>query len=183
MGGKLKNPSYEQVSSGMSGHAEVLQVTFDPAKVSYEKLLDTFWLNHDPTVIDRQFCDYGSQYRPSIFYHNEEQKRLAEASKAKWEKAKPFKQPIPTPIVAPTEFWPAEDYHQNYHVKNPVRYKFYSTGCGRYAGLDELWGSYRKKCFSRYSASSIHTIWMASRSFSPQRFGSSSNPGSALPHL
>jgi len=145
MGGKLKNPSYEQVSSGMSGHAEALQVTFDPAKVSYEKLLDTFWLNHDPTVIDRQFCDHGSQYRPSIFYHNEEQRRLAEASKAKWEKAKPFKQPILTPIVAASEFWPAEDYHQDYHVKNPVRYKFYSTGCGRYARLDELWGSYRRK--------------------------------------
>src|SRR5881392_3443490 len=95
-GGKVKNPSYEQVSSGRTGHAEVVEVTFDPKKVSYEKLLDVFWLNHDPTVIDRQFCDSGTQYRPGIFYSGEEQKRLAEASKAKWEKAKPFKQPILT---------------------------------------------------------------------------------------
>src|SRR5687767_14144515 len=86
MGGKVKNPSYDQVSTGRTGHTEVVQVTFDPAKVSYEKLLDTFWLNHDPTVKDRQFCDVGSQYRPEIFYHSEEQKRLAEASKAKGEK-------------------------------------------------------------------------------------------------
>src|SRR3954469_4281506 len=93
-GGKVKNPSYEQVSSGRTGHAEAVQVTFDPSKVSYDKLLDTFWLNHDPTVTDRQFCDAGSQYRPEIFYHSEEQKRLAEASKAKWEKAKPFRQPL-----------------------------------------------------------------------------------------
>ena len=145
MGGKLKNPSYEQVSSGMSGHAEVVQVTFDPAKVSYEKLLDVFWLNHDPTVTDRQFCDSGNQYRPAIFYYGEEQKRLAEASKAKWEKAKPFRQPIVTPIVAATDFWPAEAYHQDFYKTNPVRYKFYVSGCGRYARLDELWGALRKK--------------------------------------
>ena len=145
MGGKLKNPSYEQVSSGMSGHTEVVEVTFDPSKVSYEKLLDVFWLNHDPTVIDRQFCDAGTQYRPAIFYYGEQQKRLAEASKAKWEKAKPFRQPILTPIVAAGEFWPAEAYHQDFYKTNPVRYKFYVTGCGRYARLDELWGGLRKK--------------------------------------
>jgi peptide-methionine (S)-S-oxide reductase len=144
MGGTLKNPTYEQVSSGMSGHAEAVQVTFDPAKVSYEKLLDVFWLNHDPTVTNRQFCDSGTQYRPVIFYHSEEQKRLAEASKAKWEKAKPFKQPILTPIVAATDFWPAEAYHQDFYKTNSVRYKFYVTGCGRYARLDELWGPLRK---------------------------------------
>jgi peptide-methionine (S)-S-oxide reductase len=144
-GGKVKTPSYEQVSSGMTGHTEAVEVTFDPAKVSYEKLLDVFWLNHDPTVTDRQFCDSGSQYRPGIFYHGEEQKRLAEASKAKWEKAKPFKQPILTPIVQAGEFWPAEAYHQDFYKTNPVRYKFYVTGCGRYARLDELWGSLRKK--------------------------------------
>jgi peptide-methionine (S)-S-oxide reductase len=145
MGGTLKNPTYEQVSSGMSGHAEAVQVTFDPAKVSYEKLLDVFWLNHDPTVTNRQFCDSGTQYRPVIFYHSEEQKRLAEASKAKWEKAKPFKQPILTPIIAATDFWPAEAYHQDFYKTNSVRYKFYVTGCGRYARLDELWGGLRKK--------------------------------------
>jgi len=144
-GGKVKNPSYEQVSSGRTGHTEAVQVTYDPAKVSYEKLLDVFWLNHDPTVTDRQFCDSGTQYRPAIFYYGEEQKRLAEASKAKWEKAKPFRQPILTPIVAATEFWPAEAYHQDFYKTNPVRYKFYVSGCGRYARLDELWGSLRKK--------------------------------------
>jgi peptide-methionine (S)-S-oxide reductase len=144
-GGSVKNPSYEQVSSGTTGHAEAVQVTYDPGKVSYEKLLDVFWLNHDPTVADRQFCDAGSQYRPAIFVHNAEQKKLAEASKAKWEKNKPFKKPILTPIVAAGDFWPAEDYHQDYYKKNPVRYKFYVTGCGRYARLDELWGALRKK--------------------------------------
>ena len=144
MGGKVKNPTYEQVSGGATGHTEVVQVTYDPAKVSYEKLLDTFWLNHDPTVKDRQFCDPGSQYRPEIFYHSEEQKRLAEASKAKWEKAKPFRQPIVTPITAASDFWPAEEYHQDYYKKNPLQYRFYVTGCGRYTRLDQLWGALRK---------------------------------------
>jgi peptide-methionine (S)-S-oxide reductase len=145
MGGTVKNPSYEQVSSGRTGHAEVVQVTYDPAKVSYEHLLDTFWLNHDPTVNNRQFCDSGSQYRPAIFYHSDAQKRLAEASKQKWDKEKPFKQPIVTPIVAAGDFWPAEDYHQDYYKKNPLQYKFYVTGCGRYQRLDQLWGALRQK--------------------------------------
>ena len=143
MGGTKKNPTYQEVSAGRTGHAEVVQVVYDPAKVSYERLLEQFWLNHDPTVKDRQFCDVGSQYRPSIFYYTEEQKRLAEASKAKWDKEKPFKQPIVTPIVPAGEFWPSEDYHQDYYKKNPVRYKFYTSGCGRYARLDELWGALR----------------------------------------
>jgi peptide-methionine (S)-S-oxide reductase len=142
-GGKTKNPTYEQVSSGTTGHTEAVEVTFDPAKVSYDKLLDTFWVNHDPTVTDRQFCDRGSQYRPAIFVYNDEQKRLAEASKAKWDKLKPFNQPILTPVVQASEFWPAEDYHQDYYKKNPVRYKFYVTGCGRYDRLDQLWGKLR----------------------------------------
>jgi len=144
MGGSKRNPTYREVSTGATGHTEVVLVVYDPAKVSYERLLEQFWVNHDPTVIDRQFCDVGSQYRPSIFWHDEEQKRLAEASKARWEKAKPFKQPIVTPIVKATEFWPAEDYHQDYYLKNPARYKYYVTGCGRYARLDELWGELRK---------------------------------------
>ena len=144
IGGQKKNPGYEEVSAGRTGHTEAVQVVFDPAKVSYEKLLDAFWLNHDPTVIDRQFCDAGSQYRPAIFVHDAEQKRLAEASRAKYEKLKSFKQPLLTPIVAATEFWPAETYHQDYHLKNPARYKFYATGCGRYARLDDLWGKLRK---------------------------------------
>src|SRR5919106_1800578 len=140
MGGKVKNPTYDQVSTGRTGHTEVVQVTFDPARVSYEKLLDVFWVNHDPTVKDRQFCDSGSQYRPEIFYHSEEQKRLADASKAKWEKQKPFRQAIVTPITKASEFYPAEDYHQDYYKKNPLQYRFYVTGCGRYARLDSLWG-------------------------------------------
>jgi peptide-methionine (S)-S-oxide reductase len=143
-GGTVKNPSYEQVSSGRTGHAEAVEVTFDPAKVTYEQLLDVFWVNHDPTVKDRQFCDSGSQYRPAIFYLGDEQKRLAEASKAKWEKAKPFKQPILTEITKAGPFYAAEDYHQDYYKKNPLQYRFYVTGCGRYNRLDSLWGELRK---------------------------------------
>ncbi len=144
MGGSVKNPSYDQVSTGRTGHTEVVEVTYDPAKVTYEKLLEVFWLNHDPTVKDRQFCDSGSQYRPEIFWHTEEQKRLAEASKAKWEKQKPFRQAIVTPITKASAFYPAEDYHQDYYKKNALQYKFYVTGCGRYTRLDSLWGSLRK---------------------------------------
>ena len=145
IGGTVKGPSYEQVSTGRTGHTEAVEVTYDPSKVSYEKLLEVFWLNHDPTVKDRQFCDSGSQYRPEIFWHSEEQKRLAEASKAKWEKQKPFRQPILTPITKASAFYPAEDYHQDYYKKNALQYKFYVTGCGRYARLDSLWGELRKK--------------------------------------
>ncbi len=143
-GGSVKNPSYEQVSSGRTGHAEAVEVTFDPAKVTYDQLLDVFWLNHDPTVTNRQFCDSGSQYRPAIFYLNDEQRRLAEASKAKWEQKKPFKQPILTEITKAGPFYPAEAYHQDYYKKNSLQYKFYVTGCGRYQRLDSLWGGLRK---------------------------------------
>lgn len=144
MGGTKRNPTYREVSAGTTGHTEVVQVVYDPARVTYERLLEQFWLNHDPTVLDRQFCDVGSQYRPTIFYHSAEQKRLAEASKARWETEKPFKEPILTPIVAAGEFWPAEDYHQDYYKKNPVRYKYYTQGCGRYARLEQLWGALRQ---------------------------------------
>ncbi len=142
--GRTKNPSYEMVSSGTTGHTEAVEIKFDPSKVSYEKLLDAFWLNHDPTTLDRQFCDGGTQYRPGIYWHDEAQKKLADASKAKYEKLKEFRQPIVTPIVKASQFWPAEDYHQDYYKKNPVRYKFYSNGCGRYTRLDELLGKLRK---------------------------------------
>ena len=144
VGGSLKNPTYEQVSSGRTGHAEAVEVTFDPAKVSYDQLLDVFWVNHDPTVTHRQFCDSGSQYRPAIFTLNDEQKRLAGASKAKWDKRKPFSQPILTQIVPAGPLWPAEEYHQDYYRKNPLQYRFYVAGCGRYARLDSLWGELRK---------------------------------------
>ena len=145
IGGSKQKPTYQEVSAGGTGHTEAVEVEFDPAQVSYEALLRTFWINHDPTVKDRQFCDAGSQYRPSIFYHSAEQKRLAEASRTYWEKNKPFEEPIVTPIVAATQFWPAEEYHQDYYKKNPVRYKLYTSGCGRYARLDQLWGAQRRK--------------------------------------
>jgi len=138
--GTVKKPTYEQVSTGRTGHTEAVEVVFDPKKVTYEQLLDVFWKNHDPTVVDRQFCDAGSQYRPAIFWHDESQRRLADASKAAVEKSKKFKEKVLTPVVKASEFWPAEEYHQNYHLKNPVRYKFYATNCGRYARLAELWG-------------------------------------------
>ncbi|HXF67732.1 MAG TPA: peptide-methionine (S)-S-oxide reductase MsrA [Burkholderiales bacterium] len=140
MGGKLRNPSYEQVSTGRTGHAEVVQVEYDPAKVSYAKLLEVFWRNVDPTQKDGQFCDYGSQYRTAIFYHDEEQRKLAEASKAALAKNKPFAGEIVTEIVKASEFYPAEDYHQDFYLKNPARYKFYKSGCGREARLRQLWG-------------------------------------------
>jgi peptide-methionine (S)-S-oxide reductase len=144
-GGSKQNPTYKEVSAGSTGHTEAVQVQYDPSKVSYETLLATFWINHDPTVKDRQFCDMGSQYRPSIFTHSAEQKRLAEASRAYWEKNKPFKEPIVTPIEAAGQFWPAEDYHQDFYKKSPVRYKVYTSGCGRYTRLDQLWGTLRRK--------------------------------------
>jgi len=139
-GGDVENPSYEMVSSGRTGHAEAEKIVYDPAKVSYEKLLDVFWHNIDPTTPDRQFCDSGNQYRSEIFYLNDEQKKLAEASKAELEKTKPFSKPIVTEITRASEFYPAEEYHQDYYQKNPVRYKFYRYGCGRDARLEELWG-------------------------------------------
>ena len=140
MGGQTKNPTYEQVSSGRTGHAEVVQVEYDPKKVSYEKLLDAFWRNVDPTQKDGQFCDHGSQYRSAIFYHDEEQRRSAEASKAALQKNKPFIRDIVTEVTKAGEFYAAEGYHQDYYQKNPVRYKFYKTGCGRAAQLQALWG-------------------------------------------
>jgi len=140
-GGHKKTPTYEEVSAGGTGHAESVQVVYDPAKVTYEKLLNVFWHNIDPTTKDRQFCDSGHQYRSAIFYHNEEQHRLALQSKAELEKSKPFKGPVVTEIVQATEFYPAEDYHQHYYKKNPIRYKFYRTSCGRDQRLKELWGS------------------------------------------
>ena len=119
MGGKNANPTYEQVSSGSTGHVEVVQVTYDPAKVSYERLLEVVWVNVDPTVKDRQFCDAGTQYRTAIFYGSEAQRKAAEASEASIEKSKPFKEPIVTPIEMAGTFYPAEEYHQRYFERNP----------------------------------------------------------------
>lgn len=138
-GGTKKNPTYEQVSAGTTGHTEAVEITYDPKKVSYEKLLDVFWRNIDPLTANAQFCDSGSQYRSAIFYHDQAQKTLAEASKKRVRSR--FKQPIVTEIVQVSEFYPAEDYHQDYYKKNPIRYKFYRYGCGRDKRLQELWGA------------------------------------------
>jgi peptide-methionine (S)-S-oxide reductase len=140
MGGVQKNPTYEQVSTGRTGHAEVVQVEYDPSKVTYARLVDIFWHNIDPTQKEGQFCDHGPQYRSGIFYHNDEQKRLAEGSRLNLSKNKPFKGEIVTEITRATEFYPAEDYHQDFHRKSPTRYKFYKSGCGRDARLQQLWG-------------------------------------------
>jgi peptide-methionine (S)-S-oxide reductase len=139
-GGRKLNPTYQEVSSGTTGHAEAVQVIYDPKKVSYEKLLEVFWHNVDPTVKDRQFCDAGNQYRTGIFYHDEAQRKAAEASKAALEKTKPFKDAIVTPVEMAGAFYPAEEYHQDYYKKNPVRYQIYRNGCGRDARLKQLWG-------------------------------------------
>jgi peptide-methionine (S)-S-oxide reductase len=140
-GGRVKNPTYQEVSAGGTGHAEVVQVEYDPSVVSYRELLDVFWRNIDPTSKDRQFCDRGSQYRSAIFYHDEAQRAAAEQSRAELETTKPFRDPIVTGIVALDVFYPAEDYHQDYYEKNPLKYKYYRYGCGRDRRLEELWGS------------------------------------------
>jgi peptide-methionine (S)-S-oxide reductase len=137
-GGTVANPTYEDVSSGGTGHAEVVKVVYDPQMVTYEKLLYVFWRNVDPLTKEAQFCDYGTQYRSAIFYLDEKQKQLAEASKAALQPR--FKRPIVTEIVKAGPFYAAEDYHQDYYKKNPVRYKFYRYNCGRDARLDEVWG-------------------------------------------
>lgn len=139
-GGQKKNPTYEEVSAGGTGHAESVDIVFDPARISYKRLLDVFWHNIDPTVTDRQFCDVGHQYRSAIFYHGEEQRRLAQAEKKTLEKTKPFPGPIVTEITPAGQFYPAEEYHQHYYKKNPVRYRIYRQGCGRDRRLKELWG-------------------------------------------
>ena len=139
-GGRTTDPTYEQVSTGMTGHAESAEITFDPAKISYEGLLQVFWHNIDPTQSDGQFCDHGSQYRSAIFYLNDAQKRAAEASKAKLEQDPRFRGKIATQIVPASKFYPAEEHHQNYCKVNPLRYKMYAAGCGRAARLKAIWG-------------------------------------------
>jgi peptide-methionine (S)-S-oxide reductase len=139
-GGQQANPSYKQVSAGGTGHTEAIRIEFDPAKISYEKLLQVFWINIDPTTADRQFCDQGSQYRSGIFYHNDAQKSAAEKSLKTIQKTKPFDEPVVTEITAASTFYPAEEYHQDYYQKNPLRYKYYRYACGRDQRLEELWG-------------------------------------------
>ncbi|GJL63788.1 MAG: peptide methionine sulfoxide reductase MsrA [Nitrospirales bacterium] len=140
IGGHTANPTYEEVSAGGTGHAEAIEVIYDPSKITYAALLEVYWKNIDPTTPDRQFCDHGDQYRPEIFYHTVEQRQLIEASKKLIEETKTFPEKIATEISAAMEFYPAEDYHQDYYQKNPLRYKFYRYSCGRDQRLKELWG-------------------------------------------
>lgn len=139
-GGNVPNPTYEQVSGKRTGHAEAVEVVFDPRKVSYAQLVEYFWHTIDPTTKNQQFCDVGTPYRTAIFALDAEQLRIAQESKARLEKSKPFRDPIVTEIVLAGPFYPAEEYHQDYYKKNPLRYSFYRNGCGRDARLKQLWG-------------------------------------------
>ena len=140
IGGTVANPTYQQVSGKGTGHAEAVEIVFDPTKVSYAQLVEKFWRTIDPTTKDRQFCDAGSPYRTAIFTHDAAQAAAVQASLAALEKSKPFKEPIVTQIVPAGPFYAAEDCHQDYYKKNPVRYNYYRTSCGRDARLEQLWG-------------------------------------------
>jgi peptide-methionine (S)-S-oxide reductase len=139
-GGTLPNPTYRQVTSHTTGHAEAVEIVFDPSRVSYEQLVEHFWRTIDPTTVNRQFCDAGSPYRSAIFAHDAAQLAAAKASLAALEKSKPFPEPIVTEIEMAAPFYVAEDYHQDYYLKNPIRYNYYRSGCGRDARLKQLWG-------------------------------------------
>jgi len=139
-GGETEHPSYKQVASGYTDHAEAVRVHYDPDTVDYERLVEVFWHNIDPTVADRQFCDQGAQYRTAIFYHNERQKRLAEASRGAIEESGQLPGPVVTDIEAAGPFYRAEEAHQDYYRENPTRYQFYKRACGRAERLRELWG-------------------------------------------
>jgi peptide-methionine (S)-S-oxide reductase len=141
IGGKVAKPSYEQVAAKSTGHAEAVEVVYDPKVVSYEQLVEYFWRTIDPTTKDRQFCAAGSPYRTGVFVHDAQQLAAAQASKAKLEKSKPFSEPVVTEITLASTFYAAEEYHQDYYKKNPVRYKYYRNGCGRDERLKQLWGS------------------------------------------
>lgn len=140
IGGHKAKPTYKEVITGKTGHTEAVQVSYDKNRITYQELLTTFWHNIDPTVDHGQFCDYGSQYRPEIFFHNEQQHLQAKTSRQVLQKNKPFPQAIKVKITKASTFYPAEEYHQDYHYKNPVRYKLYRYGCGRDQRLEELWG-------------------------------------------
>src|SRR6185503_12108016 len=137
-GGSTTAPTYEQVSAGKTGHAEVVEIVYDPGKVTYAQLLEVFWRNIDPLTANAQFCDVGSQYRAAIFVHDETQRRLAEESKRAV--ARTLGKDVVTEIVAASRFWPAEDYHQDFYKKNPIRYNLYRAGCGRDQRLEAVWG-------------------------------------------
>ena len=138
--GHKKNPTYKEVSAGNTGHTEAVQITFDPDKISYSELLKVYWKNIDPVAVNRQFCDSGNQYRSGIYFLNKSQQAAARKSLQQLEKNKPFKGTIATEILPASTFYPAEDYHQDYYQKNPLRYKYYRYSCGRDQRLEEIWG-------------------------------------------
>ena len=140
-GGQVENPTYEQVSAGSTGHTESIEVTYDPSQVTFPQLLEVFWRNVDPTTPNAQFCDHGNQYRSAVFYHDENQKQLVAASKKKIEGTKSFPDSIVTEIAPASVFYPAEEYHQDFYTKNPIRYKYYKWSCGRAQRLEQLWGN------------------------------------------
>jgi peptide-methionine (S)-S-oxide reductase len=137
-GGRTENPTYEAVSAGKTEHTEAVEIVYDPRKISYARLLEVFWRNHDPLTADAQFCDVGRQYRPAVFVHDEMQRRLAEETKQAV--AQRLQKPVVTEVAAAARFWPAEEYHQDYYKKNPIRYRVYRVYCGRDRRLEELWG-------------------------------------------
>lgn len=139
-GGHKKDPTYEEVCQGTTGHAEAVEIEFDPQQISYSQLLEVFWRNIDPTTLNQQFADVGTQYRTAIFYHNEEQKRLAESSKEALGKSGKFDKPIVTEIVAAGPFYPAEEHHKDYYKKNAIHYKMYRIGSGREGYIEKTWG-------------------------------------------
>jgi methionine-S-sulfoxide reductase len=141
-GGHLEHPTYKQVSSGQSGHLEVVRITYDANKTGYKEILDFFWRHVDPTRDDGQFCDRGSQYRPAIFYQNEKQFESAVSSRNEINASKPFSEPLKVEILKAGKFYPAEEYHQDYYRKNPIRYSFYRFNCGRDARIEQLWGQH-----------------------------------------
>ena len=140
IGGQVENPTYEQVSAGGTGHTESIEVTFDSHKVTYAQLLEVYWRNVDPTTPNAQFCDHGNQYRTAIFYHYENQKQLIDESKKRIESSKSFPEAIVTEISPASTFYIAEEYHQDFYSKNPIRYKYYKWNCGRVKRLEQLWG-------------------------------------------
>jgi len=144
IGGQVENPTYEQVSAGGTGHAESIEVTYDPSQVTYQQLLDVFWRNVDPITPNAQFCDHGNQYRTALFFHDDNQKQLIDESKQGIESSKTFPGTIVTEIVPASVFYPAEEYHQDFYSKNPIRYKYYKWNCGRAKRLEQLWGEATK---------------------------------------
>lgn len=157
-GGKTKNPSYETVCTGSTGHYEAVQISYDPSKITYEKLLDVFWRQIDPTDSDGQFADRGSQYHTAIFYHSEEQKKKAEKSKEEIDKSGIYNKPVVTEILPVTEFYKAEDYHQDYYKKCPVKYKTYRYGSGRDRYLENLWKEKKTSCDTDYKKPSREAL-------------------------